>query len=149
MNADDTRVTPEQAREQLAASRPGALGTARDRQVHALGTAVLGLAVGLFMASRNLVSDTGLAAVAVVFIVAWMAGLAWVERAARTVPRGARRWSRAGIGGSFVLALVAVLPWLNLQAQSEPNSWPMVLLAALIVAVPSLLAAAVIAGGRQ
>ena len=149
MDADDMQVTPEQAREQLAASRPRALGSPRDRRIHAMGTAALGLAIGLFMASRNLVSETGLAVVAVVFFIAWMAGLAWVERVARTVPRGARRWSRLGIAGSFVLALAAVLPWLNLQAQTEPNTWPMVLLGALVTAVPSLLAAAVIAGGRK
>lgn len=149
MDADNAQVTPEQAREQLAASRPRALSSARDRRVHAVGTAVLGLAIGLFMASRNLLSETGLVVVAVVFFVAWMVGLAWVERIARTVPRGARRWSRVGIGGSFVLALAAVLPWLNLQAQSAPNTWPMVLLGALVAAIPSLLAAAVIAGGRK
>lgn len=149
MSTDYPQLTPEQAREQLAASQTRSLPSARDRPVHALGTAVFGLTVALSMATRNVVSGTGRLMLSGVFLVAWVGGAIWMERAARTVPRRARLWSRLGIGASFLLALGLVLPWLNLEAQTEPNTWPMVLVAALVVAAPSLVAAAAIArGGR-
>jgi hypothetical protein len=37
---------------------------------------------------------------------------------------------------------------INLRAQTEPNTWPMVLGGSILVAVPSLVAAAVIAWRR-
>ena len=149
MGAEHMHLTSEQARERLAASRSRSLRSRGDRKVHAVGTAVLGLSIGLFMADRNLVSGTNEIVTSLIFGAVWLGGAIWVERAARTVPRGARLWSRLGIGTSVVVALVAVLPWLNLRAQTEPNTWPMVLAGAVVIAVPSLVAAAVIAGGRK
>jgi cytochrome bd-type quinol oxidase subunit 2 len=145
----DHTLTPEQAREQLATSRPRSLRSERDRNVHAIGTAVFGLSLGLLMAPWNLLSGTAELLLSATFLAVWAAAAIWVERRARTVPRRSRRWSRLGLGVSLALALVAVVPWLNLQAQTEPNTWPMALGAALVIAAPSLLAAAVIAGGRR
>ena len=148
MGAEHTHLTPEQAREQLAASRSRSLRIAGDRKVHAIGTAVLGLSVALLMAPQNVLSGTSAIVADVIFVTVWMAGAIWVERAARTVPRRARLWSRLGIGASIVVALVAVLPWLNLSAQTGPNTWPMVLAGALVISVPSLIAAVAIVRGR-
>ena len=42
-----------------------------------------------------------------------------------------------------------VLPWLNLSAQTSPNTWPMVAAGAGLAAVPALVAAAVIRWGTK
>jgi hypothetical protein len=145
-----TDPTPGQARDQLqeVARRP--LTRSRDRAVHATATAATGLALGLLGTAQNIAS--GLAAnVALTgfFFAVALGSAAWAEHAARTVPRRARAWSRAGMIASLVLNLVLVRPWLNLQAQTEPNTWSMVLVGAVVVAVPSLAAAAMIARGRR
>ena len=149
MSTDQPQVTPEQAREQLAATQTRSLPSGHDRRIHAVATAVFGCSVAFYMASRNVFSGAERVVVSGVFVAVWMGGAIWVERAARTVPRRARLWSRLGIGLSFLLALGLVLPWLNLQAQTVPNSLPMVLVASFVVAVPSLIAAAAIAGRRR
>lgn len=147
---DRHQPTPQEAREQLAAAQARQLGSARDRRIHAVGTAVLGLTVGVFMATQNMVSlGTSGALLFVAFAVVCLGEAWWVERAARTVPRRSRLWSRLGIGGSVVLALVVVMPWLNLSAQSGPNTWPMVTVGAAVAAAPSVIAAAAIAAGRR
>jgi hypothetical protein len=148
MHADHPDITPEQARRQLAHADARPLASRRDRRVHAVGTALFGLTGGVFMASQNMASGLADALISAAFLVLLVAEGAWIERAARTVPRRARRWSRVGLAGSLLLALGVVLPWLNLQAQSEPNTWPMVALGGLVVAVPSLLAAAAIVRSR-
>lgn len=149
MSTDHTQLTPEQARHQLHTIQSRSLRFAGDRRVYAVGTAISGLALGVFMAARNAVSGTSDILASLVFFVIWLGAAFWVQRATRTVPRRTKLWTGLGIGGSLVVALVAVLPWLNLQAQTEPNTWPMVLLGGLVVAAPSLFAAAVIARGRQ
>jgi hypothetical protein len=151
MSTDRIHITPEQARERLTAAqmqRP--LPSPRDRKVHAIGTAAFGVGIGLFMAAQNMLSGPGGEVLRTALFFAVYLGVAvWVERATRTVPRRVRLWSRLGIAGSMVLALVAVLPWLNLHAQSEPNTWTMVFVGTLVAGAPSLLAAAVIARGRR
>lgn len=149
MSTDHSPLTPEQAQEQLSAGRNRLLASSRDRRVHAVGTGVFGLAMGLFMTARHMTSGTAAVVLTICFGGLLIGEVIWVERTARTVPRRAGLWSRLGAGVSLLLALGAVLPWLNLRAQSEPNSWPLVLVAAAVVAVPSLLAAAVISRGRR
>lgn len=147
MSAEDPRMTPEQAQAQLAQSRKP-LTSARDRMIHATGTAVGGLTFGLFAATRNITPGTESIVVPTVVVAFLLALAIWVARAARTVPRRARLWSRLGVASSLAVAVVLVLPWLNLQAQAQPNTWPMALVGALVVAAPSLVAAAVVAGSR-
>lgn len=149
MDADRHSPTPEQAREQLAATQTASLGSSRDAAIHAIGTAVFGASIAIYMASQNLITGFGNVVLSAAFAAMWLGAVAWVERSARTVPRRARLWSRLGIGASFFLALGAVLPWLNYQAQTEPNTWPTVLVASAVVALPSLVAAMVIARGRS
>lgn len=149
MISERPTVTPEQARRQLAEIPTRSLHLARDRKIHAIGTAVFGLTTGFYMAAQNAITGTGHAVLSCVFLAIALGECLWIEHAARTVPRRARLWCRLGLGASLVLALCLVLPWLNLQAQTSPNTWPMVLVAALVVAVPSLSAAAVIIRGRK
>lgn len=144
MDTHPAPLTPDQAREQLARSATRSLRSGRDRRIHAAGTAVTGITGGLFMASQNVVTGASRVVLSGVVLAVYLAGVFWVERAARIVPRHARLWSRLGIGGSLVLALGLVLPWLNLRAQTEPNTWPMVLAGALLAALPSLVAAAAV-----
>lgn len=144
-----SQLTQHEAREQLRTSRAWRLPTRRDRRVHAVATAVFGMALGVFSAAQNLVvtwSGEALLTAAFVFVVVGAA--AWVERVARTAPRRTRLCSRLGLGLSFGLSLLLVRPWLNLQAQAEPNTLPMVLGASSVIAVPCLVAAAVIARSR-
>jgi hypothetical protein len=143
-------LTPEQAREQLATIQERTFDTSRDRAVHAAATAVFGVASALYMATQNILSDWVSHSVGTaVFAAAWLVTVWWIERVARTVPRRAKAWSRGGIVASFVLTLSVVLPWLNLSAQTSPNTWPMVTAGAAAAAVPALLAAAVIRWGSK
>ena len=148
MNTEHTHPSPERAREQLAADRARTLSSPTDRRFHAAGTALFGLTLGVYMSTRNVVSGASSVAATVLFFAIWLGAVAWIEHATHTVPRRAKLWSRVGLGSSLVLGLGLVLPWLNLQNQTQPNTWPMVLTAGLIVAIPSLIAAAVIARGR-
>ena len=149
MTADHTQMTPEQARAQLAASETRSLPSARDHRIHATGTAVLGVAMAAMMAPQNVLTGAGGIVLDLVLVAIWIGGVVWLERGPRTVPRRARLWSRLGLGLSFVLALTAVLPWLNLREQTGPNTWAMVLAGGAVIATPSLIAAALIAGGRK
>jgi hypothetical protein len=143
-------LTPAQAREQLATIQARTLDTTRDRTVHAGATAVFGVTSALYMAAQNILADRVSHTVGTaVFAAAWLVTVWWIERAARTVPRRAKAWSRGGIAASFVLTLTVVLPWLNLSAQTAPNTWPMVAAGAAVAAVPALAAAAVIRWGSR
>ena len=143
-------LTPEQAREHLATLQARTLDTSRDRTVHAGATAVFGVVTALYMASQNILAGwVGHTVGTAVFLAAWLVTVWWIERVARTVPRRAKAWSRAGIVVSFVLTLTVVLPWLNLSAQTSPNTWPMVAAGAALAAVPALAAAAMIRWGTK
>ena len=143
-------LTPEQAREQLATIQERTMDTSHDRTVHAAATAVFGVVTGLYMAAQNILADWVSHTIGTaVFLAAWLVTVWWIERVARTVPRRAKAWSRAGIVVSFVLTLTVVLPWLNLSAQTTPNTWPMVAAGAAVAAVPALVAAAVIRWGSR
>ncbi|MFF0905034.1 UNVERIFIED_CONTAM: hypothetical protein RF653_15265 [Kocuria sp. CPCC 205316] len=143
-------LTPEQARGQLATIQARTLDTSRDRAVHAGATAVFGVASALYMAAQNILADWVSHTVGTaVFAAAWLVTVWWIEQVARTVPRRAKVWSRGGIVASFVLTLTVVLPWLNLSAQTAPNTWPMVAAGATAAAVPAVVAAAVIRWGSK
>ena len=143
-------LTPDQAREQLATIQERTMDTSHDRTVHAAATAVFGVVTGLYMAAQNILADWVSHTIGTaVFLAAWLVTVWWIERVARTVPRRAKVWSRGGIVASFVLTLTVVLPWLNLSAQTTPNTWPMVAAGAAVAAVPALVAAAVIRWGAR
>ena len=138
-----------QARAQLSTTHPQLTGP-RDRRVHAITTATLGTAVGAVMAIQNLlVGPGGTALRALGYFVIVGGALMWAERAARTVPRHAKLASRVGVGGSLVVGLTAVLPWLNLSAQTRPNTLTMAFGGAAAIALPSWVAAGYIARSRR
>lgn len=139
------QTTPQQARQQLAVAAAHRGSPSRDRLIHASGTAILGLTIGVYMAAQNIVSGASEIVMTAVFAAICLGQAYWVENVARTVPRRSRLWSRIGIGASIAVALAGVMPWLNLSARSEPNTWPMVLAGAAMAAGPSLVAAVVIA----
>ncbi len=119
--------------------------TRSDRTIHAIATLLLGVAVGgIFIATRN--SDPNwLGWIANAAFVAVVVGAQeWIDRATRTTPRHARRWSTMGIAGSMLVALTVVLPWLNWSEQTEPVSTTMQLVAAIGIAIPCWIAALVI-----
>lgn len=150
MGSDNVNLTPERAREQLAVDRERPLHSAADRRVHAIAVGGFGAAMGLLFATQNMFSGGTSSLVRYgVFLVGYLTLEFWVERTVRTVPRRVRLWRYCGIGASLPVALFAVLPWLNFEAQRAPNTWPMVLAGALVIAAPSLLAATVIARGRK
>ncbi|WP_299038793.1 hypothetical protein [uncultured Pseudokineococcus sp.] len=148
MDTDHPPITAQQARDQLDSTRTRSLGAPGDRRAHAIGAAAVGLTTGLHMATRNLVGESLYAVLSAVSIGVVIAVVLRVERVSRTVPRGARRWFWTGLATSFAVALGFVTPWLNLQAQDGPSTWPTVVSGAVVVAVPSLLAAAAIARSR-
>lgn len=148
MDSTRSETTPQQAHEQLAAAENRVLASADDRRAHALVTAVTGVIVGVIFALSLVVSGVGSvllygAVLAVAFGASW-----WVQRVARTVPRRTKLISAIGVGFSVFVALFAVLPWLNLSAQTSPTTWPMGLAGVTMIAAPTLVAAAVIAGRR-
>lgn len=148
MSTDPSSFTPEQAREQLQ-HRHTPLTSPRDRRVHAATTATFGVAIGATMALQNLLGPGNNALRAAGFIIVWLGAATWAERAARTVPRRTKLASRLGIGGSMLVSLTIVLPWLNYSAQTEPNTWPMVLAGTAIIALPCWVAAGYIAKARR
>ncbi len=90
---DSTRPepTPQQAREQLAATQGRVLSSSRDRRVHAVGTAVVGVTIAAYGAAQTIVSGAAEVAFSVAFFALIFGQAWWVERAARTVPRRPRR----------------------------------------------------------
>lgn len=149
MSTDRTAPTPDQARDQLATSHPP-LTAPRDRRVHAITTATLGVAVGAVMAVQNLlVGPGGTALRAFGYFVIAGGALACAERAARTVPRHAKLASGAGLVASLAVGLTLVLPWLNLSAQSRPNTLGMAIVGAAVISLPSWVAAGYIVKARR
>ncbi|GGI04178.1 hypothetical protein [Egicoccus halophilus] len=149
MNASRPHPTPDEARERLDVSSRGTLRNRRDRRIHATGTAVIGVVIASTLATQNVVGPRGDIVRNVALLVLVLGAIVWMERAATTVPRRVRLLSRVGVGLSFVLGLTVALPWLNLRAQTEPNTWAMALGAAAVIAVPALVSAVAIATGRR
>ncbi|HSK23575.1 MAG TPA: hypothetical protein VK906_10385 [Egicoccus sp.] len=141
--------TPAQARQRLDASGRAPLRNRRDRRIHAIHTATVGVVIAMALATRNVLDIGSDVVLSVVMFGLMVALLVWMERTTATVPRRAGLLSRVGVGLSFLLGITVALPWLNLRAQTEPNTWGMALGAAAVTAVPSLVAAAAIARGRR
>src|SRR5690606_15130625 len=107
-----------------------------------IATATFGTAVGAVMAIQNVLAGPGGTVLrAFGYFVIVGGALVWAERAARTVPRYAKLAHRVGLGGSLVVGLTAVLPWLNLSAQTKPNTLAMAIAGAAAIALPSWIAA--------
>ncbi len=141
-------MTPDQAQAQLDRAEAARVGTDGDRRVHGLATAAFGLVVGAYVALTRVVDGTWAEYAVLGGYVVLLFGLVWWQkRAARTIPRHARRTGYLGLAGSIVLMLATVV-WLNVRqagyrAEELPDQpeQPLVLLAvALVVALPLLVA---------
>jgi cytochrome bd-type quinol oxidase subunit 2 len=136
--------TPDQAQDQLDRARNTRLATARDRQVHAVATAAFGVIVGVYVAIGRAVDGTGWAESLLLsgYALLLMVLAFWQTRAARTVPRHARRTGHIGLAGTVVLMLAAIT-WLNVRQSGDPGRpehWWVLVLTALVVALPMLIA---------
>lgn len=148
-------ITPQQAREQLAEAET-TTDRSDDRRVHALATAGFGIAIGAYLALSRLAEETSWEFVLIGFYVVVLLGLArWQTRSARTWPRHARRTSRIGLAGTFVLFLAAIIGFNVVEAQQEADGLvptdniALLAGAGLVVALPLLVAALVIRRGEQ
>ena len=147
-----------QARAALAEADRTELSTDRDRRVHAFATAGFGVGMGLFVGAHRVVDghpwgETGL----LVLYVATLGVMAFLQkRAARTVPRNARRTGHIGLGAS-VAAMWAAIIWLNIRQgdvrraglPDQVDSWWVYACAALVTALPMLVAGRVIDRQRR
>ncbi|WP_156822441.1 hypothetical protein [Demetria terragena] len=135
-------LTSDEAREQLEAAARPSVTTPRDRGLYAGGMVVFGFVLGAsaIVLQRLDGMASSLAAAAIWGLA--LATLYRVEKEATTAPLRAKRWAHIGFGSSFALNLLAVTPWLNTQAKDAPVSWPVLLLAALVISIPCLIAAA-------
>ncbi|GAA1481750.1 hypothetical protein GCM10009624_21900 [Gordonia sinesedis] len=147
MNERDTTVTPDEARRRLALGETS-IANATDRRLQAGGTAAFGFGLGTMAVIGHLLSGRAGAVLSGVAAAALLGVLLWVDARTRAVPRRARLISRVGVGASLLVGLAAVLPWLNLRAQDESTGWGVAALAVLVIALPALVAAALIGRAR-
>lgn len=152
MNTPQTPLTPEAAAAALAsASSTPAPTSPHDRRVYAVGTALSGILLGGYLGfmrgidSRNPWFDG-----AVVLYIVLVAAIAlWQRRAARSVPRGAKRIGWIGLGATLAVVMVGV-GLLNVAYGRTGAPWPMAAALALASAAPLLVAAYVIGrSGRE
>ncbi|MGL5865638.1 MAG: hypothetical protein ACRCYX_07160 [Dermatophilaceae bacterium] len=143
-------VTPREARARLehaatATSRPWTA----DRRVHGLAMAGFGGILGAYVALSRATNATGWETpVQVVFILTLGGLAAWQTRAGRVVPRGVRHIMWAGLAGTSVLALGTRIAhsthWARSPTDPTSEPWWVLAAAAVIVALPALVAGLVI-----
>lgn len=141
-------ITPDQASDTLRET--ATLDNARDRRVHGIGTAATGVVFAAYLVLHRWAdASTWDDVITACYVLILLGVAAWQTRAARTVPRNARRIGYVGLGLSIV-AFVPVLGWLNwLDHTGDPHTFAVVAIASL-VAVPAVAAGVVIAvGGRR
>lgn len=148
MDATRYEPTSQEAREQLVTTHALALASARDQRVHARGTALIGVTFAIAITATTTLSNGGALVVSAVFFAVAGGLWWWVERTTHTVPRGAKAVSTAGLTTSTVLAMFVVTPWLGTFDPSSTPPWPMITAGAVLVAIPTLIAAALIAKRR-
>lgn len=141
------------ARAALEQAQDADLTTIHDRQVHALATAGFGIVMGVFVVAYRLAdghSNLG-GALAGFYVLAILAIAAWQKHKARTVPRNSRRTANVGMVASVILMLTSII-WLNIRQgdnrtaglPDQVDSWWAYALAAVVTALPMLIAGRVI-----
>lgn len=133
--------TPAEAQAALHAARATRPGTGHDRRVYALGTALFGLLLGLYLAVVSAWDPHGARGYVMIACYAGLqCGIAlWQKRAARTVPRGAKRLGYRGLVLSGVAALVGIMVS-NAVADGGPISIPVSATVGVLAALPLVLA---------
>ena len=141
MSPDEARAALEQA------SRTSAVAP-RDRTVYAVGTALFGVVLGAFVPlTRALDLDNGPSYLTAVYAVLAIAIATWQTRAARSVPRGAKRVGYVGLALTVVVSLACIMI-ANWREQTSPTSPGLLVLMGVVIALPMLVAGWVIARRR-
>lgn len=156
--APDRPTSAEHARAALAHASGANLGTDHDRRVHALATAGFGVAMGVFVVASRVTESTGrgTGVLTALYLGALVALAGWQKRAAGTVPRNGRATGYVGLGATLVTMFVAII-WLNVRQgdarraglPDEVDSWWIYLCAALLTALPMLVAGLLIDRQRR
>jgi hypothetical protein len=150
-------ITSQEARDQLAVAQSATVTTTHDRRVHGLATAGFGVAMGAYVAIQRALDGTGAETpLLAVYAIALLGLVTWQTRAARSVPRSSRLIGYVGLAGSFVL-MMATIMWLNVRStgrlggvEGQPESWGILLLAGVVIALPMLVAGArILRGGAK
>ncbi|NNM46435.1 hypothetical protein [Knoellia koreensis] len=150
-------MTSQQAKAQLAAAQATEVTTTHDRRVHGLATAGFGVAMGAYVAVQRVVDGTSAETpLLAVYAIALLGLVTWQTRAARSVPRSSRLVGYVGLAGSFVL-MMATIMWLNIRGtgrlggvEGQPESWGVLLLAGVVIALPMLVAGVrILRGGTR
>lgn len=154
----DTTDRAAHARAALDHAAGAHLGTDRDRRVHALATAGFGIAMGVFVAASRVTEGTGPGAgvLAALYVGALVALAGWQKRAAGTVPRNSRATGYVGLGATLATMCAAII-WLNVRQgdtrraglPDQVDSWWTYLCAALLTALPMLVAGLLIDRQRR
>src|SRR5690349_19866563 len=141
-------MSPDEARAELEqASRTSAV-TPRDRTIYAVGTALFGVLLGAFVAlTRALHLDNGPSYLTALYLVLAIGIATWQTRAARSVPRGAKRISYLGLALTVVVSLGFMMA-VNWREQTTPTAPGLLVLMGVAIALPMLVAGAVIARRR-
>jgi hypothetical protein len=141
MSPDEARAALEQA------SRTSAVAP-RDRTIYAVGTALFGVVLGAFVPlTRALDLDHGPSRLTAVYLVLAIAIATWQTRAARSVPRGAKRIGYVGLVLTVVVSLAFTMT-VNWREQTTPSSPALLVLMGVVIALPMLVAGWVIARRR-
>lgn len=156
--ASVTPTSAVQARAALAHASGASLGTDRDRHVHALATAGFGVAMGVFVVASRVTESSGRGSgvLTALYLGALVALAGWQKRAAGTVPRNGRRIGYVGLGATLAMMWVAII-WLNVRQgdarraglPDQVDSWWVYACAALLTALPMLLAGLLIDRQRR
>jgi len=113
-----------------------------------VGTALFGVVLGAFVPlTRALDMDNGPSYLTAIYVVLAIAIATWQTRAARSVPRGAKRVGYVGLALTVVISLVCIMI-ANWREQTTPTSAGLLVLMGVVIALPMLVAGWVIARRR-
>lgn len=144
------------ARAALEEAQRAGLSSDKDRRVHGLALAGIGLVMGAFLAAYQYFDGNSAGVIMAVYVAALLGLGAWQRRAA-TVPRGSRQLGWIGSAVSAVLMLASII-WLNVRQGDnraagigeQPDAWWVYAIAAVVTALPLLVTGTLVArGGRR
>ena len=141
-------ASPDEARAALEqASRTSAVAP-RDRTIYAVGTALFGVVLGAFVPlTRALDLGHGPSYLTAIYLVLAITIAAWQTRAARSVPRGAKKVGYVALTLTVVVSLAFTMT-VNWREQTTPSPPSLLVLMGVVIALPMLVAGLVIARRR-
>lgn len=136
-----------QARTALDEANTRRIGSMRDRRIHGIATALIGIILGAALAIQP--ESEGPTLFLLVVIVCFIAVGAWQTRAARSTPRSTNRTAFVGIGATVVMVIAFVVLRQTLEVRGDELTWPLRIGSSLLVAAPMIVAGLVIGRGGQ